>query len=100
MKSFFKALQCELGDFPCFILTQTITTSNTNHKIEILFRAYRDFNPISLIGMILFNLDMKISTWNIDTRYYDDRMINIMDHDITIECEYDFNRLMIDNQEI
>jgi hypothetical protein len=99
MKSFFEELRCELDDFPYFILRQMVSTSNANHKIEIIFRAYRSFNPIPLMTMILFNLGMKISIWNIDsTATYHDMMS--MDHDITIECEYDFNRLMIDNQEI
>lgn len=98
MKSFFKSLQSELVDYPYFILNQVTSTADINHKINILFTG--NFNPISLISMILANLDMKISAWNIDIRYYDDRMINIMDRNIIIECEYDFNRLMIDNQEI
>lgn len=98
MKSFFKSLQAELVDYPDFTLCQIVSDYDTNHKIDIRFQG--NFNPISSIAMMLYNFDMKILTYNVYTKYYGDGMMNIMDHYIIIECEYDFNRLMIDNQEI
>lgn len=101
MRSFFESLQAELDNFPCVILKQ-ISSTDANHKIDILFKG--NFNPISSLFMILFNHGMKISTWNMDTSVYISNRLHcdssIIIYDITIECEYDFNRLMIDNQEI